>query len=171
MFRVETAVRTALTNPSCTSSANEWLLCKNDIEPTKIKDSDFDREDFAQRGKTKRPLVASPKKKISPLAKSDKKPLSLVDFASALEETTLKSILFTAVPKPKIDFVREIITEWIGETDLEVRIFESFITLSKTKLEFLENLYLLSIEKIRQIEVSTRGFLNNVLLEFFSLLL
>ena len=37
MFRVEAAVRTALTNPSCTSSSNEWLPCRKDFKPTKIK--------------------------------------------------------------------------------------------------------------------------------------
>ena len=63
MFRLEIAVSTGLTNLSCTSSANEWLPFRKDIEPTKIKDLNFDREDFAQRGKKKRPLVASPKKK------------------------------------------------------------------------------------------------------------
>ena len=46
MFRVEGAVRTGLTNSSCTSSANQWLPCRKDIEPTKIKDLNFDREDF-----------------------------------------------------------------------------------------------------------------------------
>ena len=45
------------------------------IEPTKIKDLNFDKEDFAQRGKKKRPLVVSPKKKFSPLIKWGKKPL------------------------------------------------------------------------------------------------
>ena len=39
------------------------------IELTKIKDLNVDREDFAQRSKKKRPLVASPKKKFNPLAK------------------------------------------------------------------------------------------------------
>ena len=53
MFRVHEAVRTGLRNPSCASSANEWLLCRKDIEPTKIKDLNFDREDFAQRRKKK----------------------------------------------------------------------------------------------------------------------
>ena len=105
MFRAEAAVRTGLTNPSCKSSANEWLPCRRYIEPTKIKDLNFDREDFAQRGKKKRPLVTSPKKKFNPLAKSDKKPLSLINFGSALEEIVPNSILFTAVPKAKIDFV------------------------------------------------------------------
>ena len=155
MFRVEAAVRTGLTKQSCTSSANEWLSCRKDIEPTKTKDLNFDREDFAQR--EKKSPVASLKKKFNPLAKSDKKPLSLIDFASTLEEIVPNSILFTAVPKPKIDFVREIIVEWARETDAEVTSIESLIKLSKTKLEFLGNLDLLSIEKIRQFEVCTGG--------------
>ena len=66
-------------------------------------------------------------------------------------------MLFTAIPKPKINFVREIITEWDGETDVEVTSIESLIKFSKIKVEFLENLDLLSVEKIRQIEVCTRG--------------
>ena len=37
IFRLEAAVRTGLTNPSCTNSANEWLPFREDIEPTKIK--------------------------------------------------------------------------------------------------------------------------------------
>ena len=72
MFRVEAAVCTGLTNPSCTSSANKQLPFRNDIDPAKMKDLNFDREDFAQRGKKKRPLVTSPKKKFNPLTKSDK---------------------------------------------------------------------------------------------------
>ena len=105
IFLVEAAVRTGLRNPSCINSANEWQPCRKDIEPTKIKDLNFEREDFAQRGKKKRPLVASRKKKFNPLAKSDKKPLLLIDFTSALEEIVQSSIIFTAFPKPKIDFV------------------------------------------------------------------
>ena len=81
----------------------------------------------------------------------------MIDFASALEETALNSTLFIAVLKPKIDFVREFITKWAGETDLEVTSIEILIKLSETKVQFLENLDLLSIEKIRQIEVCTTG--------------
>ena len=81
----------------------------------------------------------------------------MIDFASALEEIVGNSILFTAVAKPKIDFVREIITDWAKETDAEVSSIESLINLSKTKVESLENLDILSIEKIRQIELCTRG--------------
>ena len=63
IFWMKAAVRTALTNPLCTSSANEWLLCRKDTKTTKIKDLNFDREGFEQRGKKKRPLVARPKQK------------------------------------------------------------------------------------------------------------
>ena len=107
----------------------------------------FDSEDFTQRGKNKIPLAASPKKKFHPLPKSDKKPLPLIDFASALEEIVPNSILFTVLPKPKIDFVWEIITDWAGETDVEVTSIESLLKLSKAKVEFLENLDTLSIEE------------------------
>ena len=75
--------------------------------------------------------------------------MSLIDFPTALKEIVPNSILFTGVPKPKID--------WAGETDAEIASIGSLIKLSKTKVEFLENLDMLSIEKIRQIEPSTRG--------------
>ena len=100
-----------LTNPSCTSSTNEWLPCRKDIEPTKIKDLNFDSEDFEQCGEKKRLLVVSPKKRFNPLAR--------------------RIVLNGSI--------------------------ESLLKLSKTKVEFLENLDLLSIEKIRQMEVCSRG--------------
>ena len=83
--------------------------------------------------------------------------MSLIDFASTFEEIVPNSILFTAAPKPKIDFAQEIITEWPGETGVEVTSIDSLIKLSKTKVEFLRNLDLHLLEKIRQIEVFTRG--------------
>ena len=83
--------------------------------------------------------------------------MSFIDFASALEKIVPNSILFTTAPKPKTDFFQGIIEDWAGETDVEVTIIKILIKLSKTKVEFLENLELLSIEKTRQIEVCTRG--------------
>ena len=41
IFGVKAAVRIGLTNLSCASSAIEWLPCRKDIEPTKIKDLTF----------------------------------------------------------------------------------------------------------------------------------
>ena len=41
MYRVEAAVQIGLTNPTCTSNANEYLQIRKTIEPKKIKDLDF----------------------------------------------------------------------------------------------------------------------------------
>ena len=67
------------------------------------------------------------------------------------------SILCTAVLKPKIDFVREVIIYWTAKTDVEVTSIESLIKLSKTKVVFLENLDMPSIEKNRKIALCIRG--------------
>ena len=66
-LRVKAVVSTALTNPSCTSSANDWLPCRKITEIAKLKDLDFNSKDFAQRCKKKRPLAAS-QKKILPVS-------------------------------------------------------------------------------------------------------
>ena len=58
----------------------------------------------------KRPLVASPKKWFDPLKNCDLKPLSIKDFAEAISKVSPQSILHTAVPKPKVYFVRELIS-------------------------------------------------------------
>ena len=42
MYRNE-AVRNGLTNPSCTSTANEWLPNHKDVQPMKVKDVNFGR--------------------------------------------------------------------------------------------------------------------------------
>ena len=83
--------------------------------------------------------------------------MPLIDFASALEQIVSNSILFTASLKPKIDFVREIITDWAGDIAVEVKSIESLTKYSKTKVAFQKNLHILSIEKVRQIELCTQG--------------
>ena len=64
MYRVEAAVQIGLANPACTSNANEWLPNRKTNKSKKIKGSNFSGEDFGQRVKKKRPLVASPKKVV-----------------------------------------------------------------------------------------------------------
>ena len=64
MYRVEAAVRIGLTNTVCTSNAKVWLPNGKTIEPKKIKDLNFSGEDFGQKGKRKRPLVASEKRDL-----------------------------------------------------------------------------------------------------------
>ena len=51
MYHAEAAVQIGLTNSACTSNGNGWLPNRKAIEPKKIKDLDFSRDDFAQREK------------------------------------------------------------------------------------------------------------------------
>ena len=62
MFRVEAAVRNGLTNPSCTSSSNEWLPCRKEVEPSKIKNLNLNREGFGDRGKQRGYSFQHPKR-------------------------------------------------------------------------------------------------------------
>ena len=91
MYRVEAAVRIGLTNSDNTSNANGWLPNRKTIEPKKIKDLDFSREDSAREGK-KRLLVASPKKRFDPLKNCDLKPVSIKDFTKAIDKASPQSI-------------------------------------------------------------------------------
>ena len=68
---------------------------------------------MAREQKNKRPLVASPKNWFDPLKNCDLKPLSIKDFDKAIYQVFSQSILHTAVPKPKMHFVREVISKKI----------------------------------------------------------
>ena len=60
------------------------------------------------REEKKRLLVASPKKRFDQLKNCNLKPLSTKDLAEAINKVSPQSILQTTVPKPKVDFVREL---------------------------------------------------------------
>ena len=139
MFRIEAAVRLGLTNPACTSSANEWLPCHKEVAPVKIKNLNFNREDFGQRGKKKRSLVSTPKKVFNPIRNTDRKLLTLTSIAKAIEEVAPQSILFTAVPKPKIDFVREVLTK-SAERPKYIASIDDIMLMSGSISSFNENL-------------------------------
>ena len=138
IYRVEAAVRITLTNPAYTSNANKWQPNRKTIEPKKIKDLDFSREDFGNRGK-KRPLVVSPKKSFDPLKNCDLKQLSIKNFAEAINKISPQSILHTAVPKPKADFVRKLISTKFVQPE-KVLSISDIISMSKNMSEFKENL-------------------------------
>jgi hypothetical protein len=155
LFRIEAAVRLGLTNPACTSAASQWLPNRQEVEPSKLKNISFDRDDFAQRGKKKQPLVATPKKRFDPLAGSNMKLLSLVDFAKAIKDISPDSILLSAVPKPEIDFVREDASTKAVAT---VPSIQDLTLMSKTKTEFIDNIKItMTAKNISEIEVTTRG--------------
>ena len=64
LFRIESAVRLGLNNPSCTSKANTWLPCNRKIAPIKIKNLKLTRGDFGQRGKKSLNSIVLPRKSL-----------------------------------------------------------------------------------------------------------
>ena len=155
IYRVEAAVRITLTKPTYTSNANKWQPNRKTIEPKKIKDLDFSREDFGNRGK-KRPLVVSPKKRFDPLKNCDLKQLSIKNFPEAINKISPQSILHTAVPKPKADFVRKLISTKIVQPK-KVLSISDIINMSKNMSEFKENVSAFTKENIDTIEKLTIG--------------
>ena len=157
MFRIEAAVRNGFTNPACTSSANKWLPSHQEVAPVKVKNLNFSREDFGQRGKKKRSLVSTPKKKFNPLIDNNKKLLTLTDIGKALEEVAPQSIVFTALPQPKIDFVREVLTNNTAKPD-DIASIDDIILMSEDFKSFRENLSKnMTLKNIKLIENNTHG--------------
>ena len=110
MFRVEAAVKKGLTNPSRTSSSNEWLPCRKKVRPSKIKNLNFNREGSGDRDKQKRSLISTSKKNFQPLADSSRKLFNLNDFPDALKTIAPNSIVHTAVQQQEIDFGVKFVT-------------------------------------------------------------
>ena len=158
LYRVEAAVRLGLTNPACTAKSNEWLPNRTDVVPAKVKDLKLGRDNFGKRGKKTRKLVSTPKKAYHPLPeKSSIHPLKLTDIATALEDIIPDSILFTAVPKPKIDYVREIITKTVPQPQA-LESIDDILIMSDSPDSFRENIATaFTLNKISEIEICTRG--------------
>ena len=104
----------------------------------------------------KRPLVASPKKRFAPLKNCDLKPLSIKDFAKAINKVSPQSILHTAVPKPKVDFVRELTSTKVVQPK-KVLSISDVINMSENMSDFKENLRFFTKENIETIEKRTMG--------------
>ena len=153
LFRVEAVNIAGLNNPSCTTKPCEWLPNRSKVEPMKIKDICLDRDDMKKRF-TKKSVIPSPKKKYNSLVKCPLKPLKLNDIATALEDIAPLSTLTTAVSRPKIDFVREVITHHPENNLLSV---DDVLLMSNDTESFLQNLEQITPEIITKIEVLTRG--------------
>ena len=160
LFRVEAAVRLGLTNPSCTTKSCEWLPNRKNVQPTKVKNLSFSRDDFGKRGKKTRQLVSTPKKEFNPLANTDVKPLQLNDIAESLKTSLPDSVLYSAIPKPKIDFVRDIVKPFVKSNDLVS--IDDIILMSNSVESFHRNLHRnINFSVIEKIEFVTRGQSSN----------
>ena len=108
------------------------------------------------REEKKRPVVASPKKRFDPLKNCDLKPLRIKDFVDAINKISPQSTLHTAVPKPKVDFVRELISTKIVQPKKMFSMSDA-VNMSKNKIDFKQNLSVFTRENIKTIEKLTMG--------------
>ena len=86
----------------------------------------------------------------------DLKPLSIKDFAKTINKVSPQSILHTAVPKPKVDFVRELISTKIVQHKKVLGISD-VINMSKNMSDFKENLSVFTKENIETMKNSYDG--------------
>ena len=103
------------------------------------------------REEKKRPSVASSKKRFDSLKNCDLKPLSIKDFAEAINNVFPQSILHTKVPKPKVDFVRELISTKIIQRK-KVLSISDFISMSKNMSDFKKNLIVFTKENLKSLK-------------------
>ena len=132
----------------------------------KVKDMNFGREDFCQRVKKKRPFVSTPKQKYNPLSEQGnmKNMLTLCNSAECLRHACLKSILFSSVPKPDIDFATGLAKQQTDEVPETLCSIYHWISISANVEDFFANLFVnMSKENISKIELLRRGHSNNKL--------
>ena len=103
-------VRIGLNNSACTSNATGWLPNRKTIKPRKIKKFRFQSRRFWPEVEKKETISSLTKKGFDPLKNCDLKPMSMQDFAEAIKRFSPQNISHTAVTKPKMDFVRELIS-------------------------------------------------------------
>ena len=141
-YRIEAAVRNELTNPSCASTENQWVPNHKDVQPIKVKDMDFGLEDFSQR-----------KKNYNLLSKQgNMKMLTFNYFAEGLKDVCPESTMFSAFPKPDVDFVTDLVKQqpdeapenfcsvydWISKSAIVESFFaNSLVNMSKEKCQKL----------------------------------
>ena len=163
LFRVEAAMRLRLTNPACTKKAREWFPNRKYVQPVKIKDLNFNRVDFAKRGKKRKKMLLTPKQNYNSLINNNRKTLTFLDIATALEKDhsiTLDSVLSTALLKPKIDFVREVVS--MREIPSNITSTDDIILIPHSVEEFFANIKVnFLISSIEQIQMISTGQSDN----------
>ena len=86
--------------------------------------------------------MVTPKKKYNPLSEQgDLKILTLTDFAESLSDVCPESILFSAVPKPDVDFVTHLVKQQTDEVPENICSVYEWISKSANVEEFFANLF------------------------------
>ena len=124
-----------------------------EVEPSKIKNLNFNREGFGERGKQKRSLISTLEKNFQPLASCSMKLPNLNDFADVLKTIAPNSMVHAAVKQQDIDF--EVQSECNIKSFTNV---SDIIQMSGSNSNFFENLKtFMTSESIFEIEAQTRG--------------
>ena len=90
--------------------------------------------------------------------------LTLNDFPESLRDVCPESILFSAVPKPDVDFVTDLVKQQTDEVPENLCSIYKWISKSANVEDFFANLFVdMSIEKISKIELLKRRQNNNKL--------
>ena len=161
LFRVETAMRLELTNLACTTKACELLPNKNDVQPLKIKDLNFSRDNFAKREKKKKKMLSIPKRIYDLLINNNQKTSSFLDIATPVKKATPDSVLSAALLKPKIGFVRKVVS--MREVSLNITSIDDIILIPLSIEEFFANIKVnFSVIRIEQIQMITKEQSDNI---------
>eukprot|EP00794_Sanderia_malayensis_P019455 gene19455-biopygen14438 len=158
LFRIESASRLGLNNPSCTSTACEWLPNSKPVEPVRIKNLKLKRHCFGKRGKISQEPNSVQKRNFNPIAKSDYK-LDLSTVASALKTICKESdsMLFTASPKPDLPSNTK-----INDAPPKIYCFSKILEESVSKEDYLDSVVKIFTEqRIADMEKLTRGQSDN----------
>ena len=127
-----------------------------EVEPSKIKNLNFNREGFDDTRKQKRSLISTLKKNFQPLTSCSRILLNLNDFADALKTTAPNSIVHTAVPQQEIDCEVKSVT-----LERNIKSFTNasdIIEMSGSNSSVFENLKtFMTSENISKIEAKTWG--------------
>ena len=121
----------------------------------KIKNLNFNREGFGDRGKQKRSLISTLKKNFQPLASCFMELPNLNDFADVLKTIAPNSIVHAAVKQQEIDFEVQSVT-----LECNIKSFTNvsdIIEMSGSNSSFFENLKTLMTSENIKIEAQTRG--------------
>ena len=158
LFRIESASRLGLNNPSCTSAPCEWLPNSKAVEPTKIKELKLKRDSIGKRGRPLQEPNSIQKRNFNPIAKCTYK-LDLHTVATALKTICKESdfILFTALPKPALPMDTE-----HSDTSTNIYCLSKILEDSISKEEYLDKMFERFTEQsIAEVEQVTRGQSNN----------
>ena len=105
-------------------------------------------------------MLSTPKKNYNPLINNNQKTLTFLDIATALEKVTPDSVLSTALLKPEIDFVLEVVS--MRQISPDITCTDDIILMSDSVKELFAKIKVnFSVTSTEQIQMITKGQIDN----------